>query len=181
MISCYVGGRGMGARQATWNFKTTVFETLVYSGLGYDTRYRYYRSRFGELDDKEFARMVCDPIEYYDPDWPSYRVRQQEAGVSEDMALTAFVMERDTRFRQDAEVGIYCYDEAAMGSGINSMRLLGAGKPIIGFCHKALAAPDFNLQNVLQLALEFPTLFTLIRYSDVDSVGSALLGWLSAR
>lgn len=70
MIPCFVGGKGMYASETTWEFKTAVIEVLDTSGLGYDVRFQYYRDKFPKKDVKELARLVCDPIEYYDPDWP---------------------------------------------------------------------------------------------------------------
>ena len=166
--------------QRTWDFKVAVFQLLESSGLGYDTRYRYYRTLFPDHATASFARMVCDPIEYYDPEWPPARVGRAP-GVTENDALTAFVMERDTCFLDQAAVGIYCYDEAGMGSGINAMRLLTAGKPILGFCHRRLAAPGWNPQNVLQLGWAYPGLFELVRYSSIDEAVKVLQSWLTDR
>ena len=49
-IPCYVSGKGMHATATTWAFKTLVIEALESSGLGYDTRYRYYRNQFPDLE-----------------------------------------------------------------------------------------------------------------------------------
>ena len=46
MIPCYVGGKGKAARDVTKDFKVAVFEVLESTGLGYDTRYRYYRRQY---------------------------------------------------------------------------------------------------------------------------------------
>src|SRR5262245_54475207 len=98
MIPCYVGGKGKAARASTKDFKVAVFEVLESTGLGYDTRYRYYRRQYPDMSQDQFARLVCDPIEGYDKDWPGYRVRHHES-TSDDMLLTAFVLEKDQRFR----------------------------------------------------------------------------------
>ena len=63
MIPCYVSGAGMFATDATRGFKALVIGWLETTGLGYDTRYRYYRARFPELAAERLARLVCDPIE----------------------------------------------------------------------------------------------------------------------
>ena len=49
MIPCYVSGKGMHATTTTWTFKTLVIEALESSGLGYDTRFRYYRKQFPDM------------------------------------------------------------------------------------------------------------------------------------
>jgi hypothetical protein len=73
MIACYVSGAGLFATDATRAFKTLVIGWLETSGIGYDTRYRYYRAQFPDVEPTRLARLVCDPIERYDRDWPAYR------------------------------------------------------------------------------------------------------------
>ena len=63
MIPYYVGGKGKAAQASTKDFKVAVFEVLESSGLGYDTRFRYYRQQYPAMRWESFARMVCDPIE----------------------------------------------------------------------------------------------------------------------
>lgn len=109
-----------------------VFELLESTGLGYDTRYRYYRRQYPDMSREDFARMVCNPIEGYDTDWPDYRERRA-GSMSKELSLTAFVLERDQAFRDEARAAIICYNEAGLGTGINSMQLLAEGKPLIGF------------------------------------------------
>ena len=118
MIPCYVSGKGMYATVTTWAFKTAVIEALESSLLGYDTRYRYYRTQFPDMDALELARLICDPIEYYDKDWPAYRAGD---GMRLPLveAATRFMLERDHLFRTEAQAAIYCFDEAGFGSGIN--------------------------------------------------------------
>jgi hypothetical protein len=176
-IPCYVSGAGMYASDATRSFKTLVIGWFEESGLGYDTRYRYYRGRFPHLEPAALARLVCDPIEYYDADWPAYRAR---AGVSEQEALARFVSERDARFRGEAQVAIYCFDEAGVGSGINAMRFLHAGKPIFGFYAADERARRINLTNVLQLAIEFPERVRLAAYRGPEEITARLAEWLAA-
>lgn len=176
-IPCYVSGKGMHATDATWTFKTLVIAALAASGLGYDTRYRYYQARFPDMAPEALARLVCDPIEYYDAEWPAYR---QSHGGDETRAATEFMLERDKLFRAEARVAVYCYDEAGFGSGVNSMRFLEAGKPILGFYHERRRAPTLNLSNVLQLELEYPRLFTLRGYRDPRDIPPQLTAWLSA-
>ncbi|HEU0199730.1 MAG TPA: hypothetical protein VFR86_04780 [Burkholderiaceae bacterium] len=140
----------MFATDATRDFKTLVIGWLEASGLGYGTRYRYYRAQFPELDPARLARLVCDPIERYDREWPAHQARY---GLPESEALAHFVAEQDSRFRREARVGIYCFDEAGIGSGINAMRFLHEGKPLFGFYAAQEERRRVNLTNVLQLAL----------------------------
>jgi len=84
------------------------------------------------MSREDFARMVCNPIEGYDTDWPDYRERRA-GSMSKELSLTAFVLERDQAFRDEARAAIICYNEAGLGTGINSMQLLAEGKPLIGF------------------------------------------------
>jgi hypothetical protein len=176
-IPCYVSGKGMYATDKTRQFKVTVIEQLEATGMGYDTRYRYYQQQFPTMTPSALAQMICDPIEYYDLDWPAYQAANGDSSDADDV-LTAFMLERDARFRQDAQVAIYCYDEAGFGSGLNTMRFLQAEKPILGFYHTEIKQQGVNLNNILQLALDFPTLVTLVGYQSLDDIGSPLLLWL---
>ncbi len=177
MIPCYVSGKGMYASDPTWSFKTAVMLALEDSGLGFDTRYRHYRARFPDMEAAELARMVCDPVEYYDPDWPAYR-----AGLGADLdeveAATRFMLALDDRFRDEARAAIYCFDEAGFGSGVNAMRFLTRGKPLLGFYNPELKAPGLNLSNILQLRLEYPELVTLVQYRDAQEIPPRVLEWL---
>jgi len=178
MIPCYVGGRGKSARAFTTDFKVAVFEFLEATGLGYDTRYRYYRQQYPDMSREQFARMVCDPIEAYDKDWPDYRARHRGA-MSEDVLLTAFVLEKDQAFRDEARAAIICYNEAGLGTGINSMRLLADGKPLIGFFLRDPTGRPVNVQNILQLEFLYPSLVTLVPYDDLKEVAQSLSQWLA--
>ncbi len=175
MIPCYVSGAGMFATDATRDFKTLVIGWLETSGIGYDTRYRYYRAQFPELTPERLARLVCDPIEYYDKDWPGFRAN---AGVPEEEALARFVAERDARFRGEAEVAIYCFDEAGIGSGINAMRFIHAGKPVLGFYAADEKLRRVNLTNVLQLEVEFPGQVRLAAYYAPTEIKAQLAAWM---
>lgn len=177
MIPCYVSGAGIFAGEATRNFKTLVIQWLEASGLGYDTRYRYYRGRFPELAPEPLTRLVCDPIERYDRDWPAYRAGLGHSGPE---ALARFVVERDGRFRDEARVAIYCFDEAGIGSGINAMRFIHAGKPVLGFYATDEAKRRVNLTNVLQLEVEFPGLVRLAAYRAPEEITARLAEWLTA-
>lgn len=177
MTPCYVSGKGMHASATTWNFKVAVIEALEHSGLGYDTRYRYYQSQYPGLSQTELARRICDPIEYYDKDWPAAR-DGRPAEQDEETALMGFWLERDGRFRQQAAVGIFGYDEAGFGSGVNSLRFLHAGKPILGFYNPQAIAPAMNIHNVKQLGVEYPGLFTLKVYRRPEDVAAMTLAWL---
>jgi len=178
-IPCYVSGKGMYASDATWNFKVAVITTLEESGLGYDTRFRYYRDRFPNLSTSDLARKICDPIEYYDTDWPAYFESASES-QTEAEAATRFMLERDMRFQDTARAAIYCFDEAGLGSGINCMRFLNAGKPILGFYRPSHLARGVNLSNILQLSLEAPNLVHLEVYSDPNKLSEYVITWLKA-
>ena len=177
MIPCYVSGAGMFAGPATHAFKTLVIEWLESSGIGYDTRYRHYRAQFPGLEPGRLARLVCDPIEYYDREWTLHQAR----GDAPDAALLAqFVQERDACFRAEARAAIYCFDEAGIGSGINVMRFLQARKPVFGFYAADPARRRINLTNVLQLELEFPERVRLAAYETPADVTGRLGDWLPA-
>lgn len=178
LVPCYVSGKGMHATRTTWAFKTLVIHALESQGLGYDTRYRYYRDRFPDMDPAALARMICDPIEYYDEEWPAWRATHGK-DLDEDRAVTAFMLERDRLFRDQARAAVYCYDEAGFGSGVNSMRFLMSGKPVLGFHDAARRSGNLNLSNVLQLEIEFPGLFTLASYRRMDDIPAILAGWLA--
>jgi hypothetical protein len=156
----------------------TVFELLESTGLGYDTRYRNYRRQYPDMSREQFARMVCDPIEAYDKEWPDYRERRS-GSMSEDLLLTTFVLEKDQAFRDEARAAIICYNEAGLGTGINSMRLLADEKPLIGFFLRDPIRGPVNVQNILQLELLYPSLVTLVPYDDLNEVTQSLTQWLS--
>jgi hypothetical protein len=167
----------MHATHRTRQFKVEVIHVLESTGLGYDTRYRYYRTQFPGMDPGQLARMICDPIEDYDRDWADY-LAAHAVGRHEDEVIMAFVMERDARFRREAQAAIYCYDEAGFGSGVNTMRFILEGKPILGFYHRESRHMGVNLHNVLQLQMEFPTRVTLFRYGSLAEIRTTLLAWL---
>ena len=177
MIACYVSGKGMHATEPTWMFKTTVIGVLESSKLGHDTRYRYYLKQFPDTDAGQLARMVCDPIEFYDQDWPDY-LANKEAHKSEDETIADFMLMRDYQFQHDADVAIYCYDEAGFGSGINTMRFINAGKPILGFYNPGIKDKGVNISNILQLKVTNPHLVTLIEYQSVTDIADAVVYWL---
>lgn len=179
MIPCYVSGKGMHAGQSTWDFKTTVMKALEEAGLGYDTRYRYYRQQFPDMPADEFARMVCDPIEYYDKDWPAWRELHKGEFSNADELVTAFFLERDRRFQQEAQVAVYGFDEAGFGSGVNVMRFISAGKPILGFYNPDTRHQRLNIHNVIQLEMEYPHLVTLQRYHSVNEIIERVVNRLS--
>ena len=180
MIPCYVSGAGMFAGKPTWSFKTLVIGWLERTALGYDTRFRYYSAQFPELGAADLARRVCDPIEFYDQDWPVYRDAEVRAGLPEAEALAKFVAERDARFRNDAHAAIYCFDEASIGSGINVMRFVYARKPVLGFYSADAGVRQINLTNLLQLKLEFPKQVWLAAYHTGNDITAQLGTWLSA-
>jgi len=169
----------MYASDVTWNFKVSVITALEASGLGYDTRFRYYRNRFPDLSTHDLARKVCDPIEYYDTDWPPYFESVRET-QTEAEAATRFMLERDLRFQAAARVAIYCFDEAGFGSGVNCMRFLCAGKPILGFYHPDHLVRGLNLSNILQLSVAFPDLVHLKVYSNPTELSEYATTWLDS-
>ena len=169
----------MYATATTWDFKEAVVVLLEESGLGYDTRYRYYRRQFPDMTAAKLARLICDPIENYDLDWSQW-CGGQIAGHDHNEAITAFFLERDSRFRQEARVGIFCLDEAGFGSGINVMRFIQAGKPILGFYRYALEDRGVNIGNFLQLQMEYPSLVNLYAYQSLYDISSEVRRWLAA-
>lgn len=177
MIACYVSGAGLFATDATRAFKTLVIGWLEASGIGYDTRYRYYRAQFPDLEPARLARLMCDPIERYDRDWPAYRACSEQP---EPQTLARFVAERDEHFRRNARVAIYCFDEAGFGSGINAMRFIQEGKPVLGFYAAEATRRRVNLTNVLQLEMEFPHQVKLASYSVSEHITAQLAQWLPA-
>ncbi|MDX9740515.1 MAG: hypothetical protein RBT81_04970 [Gammaproteobacteria bacterium] len=177
-IPCYVSGKGMHATSTTWDFKTLVIQAMESSGLGYDTRYRYYQPRFPHLSGEGLARLICDPIEYYDADWPKWR-QEHATEADETRLVTRFMLERDNRFRDEAQVAIYCYDEAGFGSGVNTMRFLAAGKRVLGFHHEGSpGSGPLNLSNVMQLEIDYPDLVTLNSYRDARDIPAMVIAWL---
>ena len=177
MIPCYVAGKGMHATSTTWDFKTTVFELLQSSGMGYDTRYRYYQNELPELSQGELGRLICDPIESYDKAWPSYWANKKQ-GRDKEEVLTEYMLRLDDAFREEARVGIFCFDEAGLGTGINVMRFMAMGKPILGLYNPVIKQRGVNINNILQIRLDFPQLVTLETYENLDQLKSKVLGWL---
>jgi len=170
MIPCYVSGKGMHASDATWHFKTTVMALLQSSGL-----------EFPAMPDDEFSRMVCDPIEYYDKDWPDWQIAHKNSFENEDLLITAFFLERDRAFQAEAQVAIFGFDEAGFGSGVNAMRFIHAGKPVLGFYNPKRCYERYNIHNVMQLALDYPEVVTLRCYRDVEEIGAYVVEWLGKR
>jgi hypothetical protein len=169
----------MFATAMTWDFKVAVIGLLEESGLGYDTRYRYYRRQFPEKDPTQLARLVCDPIENYDRDWSQWRAAQTAASDEQDL-ITTFFLERDARFRAEAQAAIFCLDEAGFGSGVNVMRFIQAGKPILGFYRRSMQSRGVNVGNFLQLQVEYPGLVTLCAYQSSNDIPGEVRGWLTA-
>jgi len=178
MIPCYVSGKGMHATDATWAFKMAVMARLQSSGLGFDTRSDYYRQQFPAMPDEDFSRMVCDPIEYYDKDWPAWQLDNKGKFDNEDALITAFFLERDLGFQAAAQVAIFGFDEAGFGSGVNVMRFIQAGKPVLGFYNPERCNGAHNIHNVMQLAMNYPELVTLHRYQQLDEITAHVMAWL---
>jgi len=180
MTACYVTGKGKHASSTTWAFKTSVITMLEETGLGFDTRFRYYRQQYPELANDQLARLICDPMEYYDQDWPAYR-DGRSAACSEEQAATAFMLALDNRFRDEAEAVIACYDEAGFGSGVNAMYFLNAGKPILGFYNREVMGPTINLSNLLQLTIAYPDLCNIVEYQHAGEIPTIAQAWLEQR
>ena len=177
MIPCYVSGKGMHATETTRDFKVVVIQALKDSGLGFDTRYRFYRDWFPRMDPAALARMICDPVEDYDPDWKPY-LERHAAGRDEGEVLAKFILERDGLFRAEARAAIYCYDEAGFGSGVNSMRFIRDEKPILGFYQPGSVKTGVNPTNFIQLQSEHPERVTLVKYRSLDEIPDAVNAWL---
>jgi len=177
MTPCYVSGKGMCATEITWSFKTSVIRALETTGSGYDTRYNYYRQQFPDMQTEQLSRMICDPVEYYDKDWPAYRSLNKRTMSKEEMT-TRFMLERDMRFQQEAQMAIYCFDEAGFGSGINVMRFLQAKKPVLGFMNEQNKHKSLNVSNVLQLKAQYPNLIHLVEYLSLDDISKQVLQWM---
>lgn len=178
MIPCFVGGKGMYASETTWEFKTAVIEVLETSGLGYDVRFQYYRDKFPKKDVKELARLVCDPIEYYDPDWPLYWASKKDEGREKEEVLTEFMLQLDGRLRRRARAAIFGYDEAGFGTGVNTMRFIHEGKPVLGLYNPAIRKRDVNVSNILQLKIDYPFVVTLRQYTNPDELKALVIEWL---
>lgn len=178
MIPCYVSGKGMYATSTTWEFKSAVILLLEESGLGYDTRFRYYQQEFPDMPRERLARLICDPIEFYDRGWPVYWANKKQ-GRDKEEVVTEYMWQLDKKFQSEARACIVGYDEAGLGTGINSMRFLHAGKPLLGFYNPAARRFGININNVLQLKLEFPKLVTLVRYETLDDIKQGVRSWLS--
>ena len=178
MIPCYVSGKGMHATEITWAFKTTVIATLEETKLGYDTRFAYYRKQFPDMHTEQLARMICDPVEYYDLDWDEYRDLNKRS-MSKEELVTRFMLERDTQFQKEARTAIYCFDEAGFGSGINVMRFLMNNIPVFGFMNEENAHKSLNISNVLQLKAQYPDLIHLSEYRTMDDVKKNVIQWLT--
>ncbi len=178
MIPCYVSGKGLHATDITWSFKTSVISMLESTGVGYDTRFSYYRKQFPKKSTEQLARIVCDPIEYYDIDWPEYRAMHKRSMAKEEMA-TRFMLERDLMFQRQAQVAIYCFDEAGFGSGVNVMRFIYANKPILGFLNEEKTLSTINTSNILQLKAEFPHLVQLVEYRTLKQINQEIERYLS--
>ena len=167
----------MHATDTTRDFKVAVILALEESGAGFDTRFRFYRNQFPDMTSAELARMICDPVEFYDKDWQGY-LSNKGAGRDEEEVLTEFILERDRRFRDAARAAIYSYDEAGFGSGVNSMRFLRDGKPILGFYNPESKKTGANLTNIIQLGYENPQLVTLVRYLSLGEIPPKVVAWL---
>jgi hypothetical protein len=110
-------------------------------------------------------------------DWMTYRVVHMR-GQGEDKVITTIFMERDARFRRQARAAISCYDEAGLGSGPNSLRLIMENKPILGCYNPGVKDYRVNLHHILQLGSEFPRLVTLVGYGTIAAIRPKLLAWL---
>ncbi len=176
-VPCYVSGKGMYASDTTWSFKTTIIMMLEETGLGYDTRFNYYRRQFPDIDTAGLARMICDPMEYYDRDFPAW-LSEHQGKMSEAEAATQFMLTLDNRFQAEAQCAIYCFDEAGFGSGVNVMRFLTSGKPLLGFYNPDKLKHPLNISNIMQLELLFPELATLDPCREAELMPQSAKEWL---
>lgn len=168
----------MHASEITWEFKTTAIQLLEETRLGFDTRFEYYRKQFPDMLTEQLARMICDPMEYYDLDWDEYRALNKRSMSKEEMA-TRFMWERDSLFLSKAHAAIYCFDEAGFGSGVNVMRFLFNQTPILGFLNAENTNKTLNASNVLQLKAQFPDLIHLVEYRSMKDVRKHIILWLT--
>jgi hypothetical protein len=107
-----------------------------------------------------------------------YWASKKGEGRDKEWIATEFMLELDARFQRQARVAIFCFDEAGFGSGVNVMRFIQSGKPILGLYNPAMRKRDVNMSNVLQLQIEFPFLFTLRQYDTVDILCNHIQTWL---
>ena len=168
----------MYATDSTWRFKTTVMTVLQSSSLGYDTRYAYYQKQFPDMPVSELYRLICDPIEYYDQDWPCWQLENKNNFEGEDELVTAFFLKRDRSFQAEAQAAIFGFDEAGFGTGVNVMRFVHLGKPVLGFYNPDCFHGGHNIHNVMQLAMDYPDVVTLCRYRDVNEIAAHVVAWL---
>lgn len=175
-VPLYVAGKGMFATRATTSFKTGIMHILEKSGLGYDTRMAYYAMQYPDLTFERLSRMICDPIEYYDKEWPDYQKRHAKA-ANPDMLVVDFFLPRDQRFREQAKGAIIGFHEAGLGTGINCMRFLLDGKPILGFLPQNDNSA-VNRDNIFQLVREYPEQFTLIQ--EPDCLETVIRNWIES-
>ena len=59
------------------------------------------QQQFPTMTPSALAQMICDPIEDYDLDWAAHQAANGAECEADDV-LTAFMLERDARFRQEA-------------------------------------------------------------------------------
>ena len=85
-IPCYVSGKGMYATERTRQFKVTVIEQLEATGIGYDTRYRYYQ--------RQFPTMAPPALPSPLPPNPSPRERAHRAGLQQGLHNEGFLDEK---------------------------------------------------------------------------------------
>jgi len=177
-IPCYIGGKGMYATNETWLFKTTLFKLLRDTKLGFDTRHQYYRDQFPDMQDKEFDRMVCDPIEYYDPDWK----KQTHSKETIDKEVVKFWLERDLQFQKQATIGVFGLNEPGFGTAINISRFLHNNKPVIAFIRLESGSNNtHNVHNIMQLEITHPHLFSLHQYNTETELTKKLTRLLLKR
>ena len=82
------------------------------------------------------------------------------------------------RFQEEAQVAIYCFDEAGFGSGVNVMRFLQANKPVLGFLNQKNKEKSLNISNVLQLKAQYPNLIHIIEYISQDDISKHVVQWI---
>ncbi len=165
----------MFATDTTTHFKTHVIDVLEKTQLGYDTRLAYYQAQYPELSHKRLARLICDPIEYYDKNWPHYHERHHQTKTKEQLTVD-FFLPLDDGFRSKAQAAIICFDEAGFGTGVNCMRFIHANKPILGFINNP--SISLNLDNIYQLQKEYPKLVSVYSNQTEDKITQQIKRWL---
>ncbi|TPW09429.1 MAG: hypothetical protein FD130_2528, partial [Halothiobacillaceae bacterium] len=107
-----------------------------------------------------------------------YWSHKKGEGHDKEEVLTEYMLLLDNRFRREAELALVCFDEGGLGTGINVMRFVQMNKPILGFYNPVIKKHGVNVNNILQLKLEYPTLVTLHQYHDWSDIQGSVVAYL---